>query len=102
MPRKSPFEIVLTEKEKQSLEKMARKYTLPYYQIVRAKAILLAAQEWSNKEISEYLHLRREIVVKWRKRFYEEGLTGLQDRPRTGRPPVFSPSGRRRSKGSGL
>jgi len=39
--------------------------------------------------------MRREVVSKWRKRFFEEGLTGLDERPRHGRPPVFFPRRRR-------
>ncbi len=37
MPKKSPYTILLTESEKSKLEAMARKYTLAYYMVVRAK-----------------------------------------------------------------
>ena len=70
---------------------MARKYTLSYFKVVRAKAILLAADGLKNKQIGEKLDLPREIVSKWRKRFFEERLNGLQDRPRRGRPSLFPP-----------
>lgn len=70
---------------------MARKYTSPYYQVVRAKAILLAADGLQNKEIGERLDTPRQIISKWRKRFFDERLAGLQDRPRRGRPRRFSP-----------
>jgi transposase len=70
---------------------MAQKYTLSYYKVVRAKAILLAADGLENKQIGEQLDLPREIISKWRKRFFEERLDGLQDRPRSGRPSRFSP-----------
>ncbi len=69
---------------------MAQKYTLPYYKVVRAKAIMLAADGLENKKIGEQLDLPREIVSKWRKRFFEERLDGLQDRQRPGRPRRFS------------
>jgi transposase len=58
---------------------------------MRAKVVLLAAQGLSNKEIGERLQLPRQIVSKWRKRFFEERLAGLQERPRRGRPRSFSP-----------
>lgn len=91
MPRQSPYTIVLTDVEKGSLEQIANKYTSPYYIVVRAKAVLMAAQGLDNKTIGERLSLPRQIVSKWRKRFFEERLEGLTDRPRTGRPSDFSP-----------
>jgi len=87
----SPYVISLSLKEKDALQQMARKYTLPYFKVVRAKAILLAADGLENKQIGEKLDLPREVVSKWRKRFFEERLNGLQDRPRRGRPGRFPP-----------
>ena len=102
MPRKSPYSLSITPKEKRELVNVARKYTSPYYIVVRAKIVLMAAQGLENKEIGERLDLPRQIVSKWRKRFFEERLDGLFDRPRRGRPVTFSPSGRGRGQSSGL
>ena len=102
LPRTSPYVIHLTEAEKIELTDLARKYTSPYYLVVRAKVVLLAAQGRRNDQIAKGLSLPRQIVSKWRKRFFEQRLAGLEDQTRTGRPPVFSPSRRRRSKGPRL
>ena len=91
MPRKSPFKVFLQLEEKQRLEAITRKYTSPYCDVMRAKVVLLAAQGLSNKEIGKRLQLPRQIVSKWRKRFFEERLAGLQERSRRGRPRSFSP-----------
>jgi hypothetical protein len=91
MPRYSPYTIILDDSEKSALEHMARKYTSPYYQVVRAKVILLAAQGLDNDQIGSQVSLPRQIVSKWRKRFFEERLPGLENLPRSGRPPSFSP-----------
>ena len=91
MPRKSPYILRLAGNERQELETRACQYTLPYRNVVRAKIILMAADGVDNNEIADRLNTRREIVSKWRKRFFEEGLAGLEERPRGGRPPVFSP-----------
>lgn len=91
MPRRSPYRIVLSRAETQELSRRAMKYTLPYYQVVRAKMILLAADGLGNDEIASCLHARREIVSLWRKRFFEQRLAGLEDQSRPGRPRAFSP-----------
>lgn len=59
--------------------------------MVRAKIVLLAAAGLENIEIAHRLSLPFQIVSKWRKRFFEERLGGLEERPRSGRSPVFSP-----------
>ena len=91
MPRRSPYLVILTDEERERLRNVAGKYTSPYYQVVRAKVVLLAAEYLENKEIAQRLDLPRQIVSKWRKRFCQERLAGLEDRPRRGRPGSFSP-----------
>ena len=91
MPRTSPFRILLSKDEMVELIRRANKYTLPYFQVIRAKMILLAHQGLSNDEIADRLATRREIVSMWRKRFFEQRLRGLDDRARPGRPRVFPP-----------
>lgn len=91
MPRNSPYPIVLDPKERRSLEERARKYTSPYFEVVRSKIILLASEGLENKQIGEQLSVPRQIVSRWRKRFFYERLLGLDERPGRGRPRVFSP-----------
>ena len=91
MPRKSPYGLDRTPDQRRELEVRARRYTLPYRDVVRAKIVLMAAEGLDNDEIAARLDTRREIVSKWRKRFFEQGLPGLEERPRGGRPPAFSP-----------
>lgn len=90
MPRTSPYQMVLTEVERAHLEALARKYTAPYRDVIRAQIILLAAQGMENKEIGQKLNVPRKTVSKWRKRFFRERQLGLLDRPRPGRPFFFS------------
>ena len=91
MPRKSPFRINLSAEEAAELHRRAAKYTLPYFEVVRAKMILMAAAGVDNDEIAERLDTRREVVSHWRKRFFKERLAGLDERPRPGRPRAFPP-----------
>lgn len=91
MPRSSPFSIVLSAEERRVLKQQARKYTSSYCEVQRAKVILLVADGLENKAIGQRLDLPRQVVSKWRKRFFDERLAGLVDRPRRGRPRDFSP-----------
>ena len=101
MPRKSPFEIKLSYQEREVLESRARKYTLPYFEVLRARMILLAAEGRSNDEIGAALSVGRDVVSLWRKRFFQQRVGGLEERPRAGRPPV-SPGTHRAGKGHRL
>ena len=91
MPRTSPYTIRLSSAEAAELHRRAAKYTLPYFQVQRAKMILLAAEGVTNDQIAAHLDTRREVVWLWRKRFFTERLAGLEERPRPGRPRTFPP-----------
>ena len=91
MPRTSPFLIRLSAAEAAELNRRAAKYTLPYFQVQRAKMILMAADGLSNDEIALRLDTGREVVSIWRKRFFTERLAGLEERSRPGRPRTFPP-----------
>lgn len=94
MPRRSPYVIELSQAERNALEATAGKYSSPYREVMRAKIVLYAARGLTNEEIASRLDLPRQVVSKWRKRFFDEGMPGLAERPRRGRPAVFSPTGR--------
>ena len=102
MPRTSPFQVALTDQERRILQGQAGKYTLPYRDVIRAKIILLAAEGLDNDVIAARLDTSRQIVSKWRKRFCLWPLPGLEEQPRGGRPPRFSPQRRGRGQSAGL
>jgi transposase len=62
---------------------------LPYFQVQRAKIILMAAEGLENSEIAVRLNTRGDVVSEWRKRFFLERLAGLEERSRPGRPGLF-------------
>ena len=102
MPRVSPYTILLNADERSRLQQMAGKYPSPYCDVIRAKIVLLAAEGLGNDEIGQRLDIPRQIVSKWRKRFFQERLDGLCDLPRSGKPSGFSPQTRRGDQGVGL
>lgn len=91
MPGRSPYHVDLDDHQRETLEERASTYTAPYREVVRAKIVLLAAEGCQNKDIAARVDTSPQVVCKWRKRFCEQGLEGLEDRPRSGRTPVFSP-----------
>ena len=86
MPRTSPYVIKLSTDEEAELHRRASKYTLPYSEVQRARIILLAAEGLSNDEIGARLNTPREVVGRWRKRFFVDRLDGLDEHARPGRP----------------
>ena len=92
MPLPTALEIELTDEQRAHLEKTVRRQTAPQRQVTRARIVLMAADGLSNHEIARRLGCSRYTVWLWRKRFFHEGLGGLADRPRPGRPRSFSPS----------
>lgn len=100
MPRRSPYVIELSKTERDELSARARKYTSPYRDVIRAKIVLLAADGLANDVIAARLDTPRQVVSKWRKRFYRARLPGLEEEPRGGRPARFSPQRRGRGQSS--
>src|SRR5438876_3528398 len=99
---KSPFEIALSGEERAELERRVACYTLPFKVVQRAKMVLYAADGQSNTEIARRLETAAEVVGRWRKRFFEQRLAGLEDRERAGRPRRFPPGAGGRGEGAGL
>lgn len=102
LPRHSPFVVLLTASERRELEARARRYTSPYRDVIRAKIVLLAAAGWRNDAIAARLDTPRQIVSKWRHRFFRDRLAGLEEEPRGGRTARFSPQRRRRTQTHGV
>jgi transposase len=86
----SPVLIILTGRDRAELEALARARKAPLRSVQRAGIILAAADGQSNAQIARELGLHVDTVRTWRGRFAAEGIKGLADRPRSGRPPVFA------------
>ncbi len=99
MPRTSPYQIRLSKMERAALEAVARKYTASYREVIRARIVLYAAEGLRNDQIAARLDTPRQIVSKWRKRFFKQRLAGLEERERRGRPARFSPQRGGRDQG---
>jgi winged helix-turn helix protein len=85
--------VTLDDPTRQTLEGWLRRQKTPVGLARRVRAILLLAAGTPFVETGKRVGLGERHVRKWAHRFVAEGLDGLVDRPRSGRPPVFSPSG---------
>lgn len=86
----SPVLIILTDRDRAELESLARARKAPLRSVQRACIILAAADGQYNTQIARDLGVHLDTVRTWRGRFATDGMKGLADRPRSGRPPVFA------------
>ena len=82
--------IVLSEDDCRELERLQRSPSLPAGVMRRARVMLLLAQEVSGVEIARLTGYTVVQVSRLRRRFAETGMAGLQDQPRSGRPPTVT------------
>lgn len=82
--------ITMTEAVRVELTSRARSATVPRRDWLRARIVLAAAGGAGNTAISADLGVCEDTVSKWRGRFAREGLAGLADRARSGRPVRFT------------
>ena len=89
MPR-TATPLLLTVEQRTELERQSRATALPARQVFRARLLLGLAEGLTNAQVAAQLSTREATVSKWRGRFVRQGLSGLQDAPRSGRPPRYS------------
>jgi hypothetical protein len=101
MPAPLAPQVTLVGEEQSHLESLIRAHSTPQALAFRCRVILRAAapDRPSNLQLANELHCNRHTVGRWRRRYLQDGLRGLQDASRPGRPRRFSP--RRAAGGDG-
>jgi len=92
MPFPPALPLQLRPADRDTLESMVRKRTLAQRLAFRARIVLCCADGLPHRQIKRRLNTSVDTVLRWRKRYEQQGIDGLQDRPRPGRPLTFSPS----------
>ena len=92
-----------SRQERRQAREVVRKRKVSHGCARRARLALLLAQEpaISNPEAGRRLGVHENTIRYWRKRWTSEGFS-LEDRPRSGRPPSFSPRAGRGHQSAGL
>ena len=103
MPVPFTLPITLAHNEQSRLESIVRAHSTPQALAFRCQVILRAAapDHPSNLQVANELQCHRHTVGRWRSRYLAQGLRGLQDAPRPGRPRRFSPLRTSGSDGEG-
>src|SRR6266545_4922565 len=83
-------EVVLSDEERETLERWARRPTSAQALAFRCRVVLAAAEGRSSTEIAADLGCNHNTVSKWRGRFARRGFDGLHDEPRPGKPRTIS------------
>jgi transposase len=86
MPTPTAVEIILTDEERAALQTWTARRKTGQALAMRARIVLAAAGQLTNREIAELEGVSAPTVTKWRNRFAERRLQGLLDEPRPGRP----------------
>ena len=89
-------------KDRKELSVLLRRTSVSAGLAKRARAILLLAGGATISATGRMVSMQRRHLYKWIARFREQGIAGLVDGKRTGRPPVFSPRGSDSSGQDGL
>ena len=80
----------LTEEEQAELRRRAQSRTAPARVVERARLVLGVAAGETAPTVARRLGVGTDVVRQWVKRFNAEGLAGLEDRPRAGRPTTYT------------
>jgi transposase len=81
--------ILVTDEQRATLQRWARGRSTPVRLMQRAQMVLQAADGKQNKEIADTVGVQASTVSRWRQRFAERGLAGIEkDAPRGGRRPT--------------
>ncbi|MGK2879307.1 MAG: helix-turn-helix domain-containing protein, partial [Mycobacterium sp.] len=80
----------MSDTDRALLQAWVRAGTTPQKMALRASIVLMAADGTTNATIAEELGVCLDTARTWRARFCTNGVDGLADAPRSGRPPVYS------------
>jgi transposase len=88
MPRRAPIP-ECTENDRKALEQLARSRTEEARMVERAKIILKCLDGERVHKVAKDLKVRPNTVIEWRRRFEKDGIQGLKDKPRSGKPASY-------------
>lgn len=91
---RKPISLKVTDEERTLLKITANAHTSQQRMARRARLILLSDEGCSLQEVSDKVGIAKPQCLKWRRRFRQNRLEGLKDKPRSGKPRTISPQAR--------
>lgn len=84
--------VELDSETRNTLNQFVRSSSAPQSLALRSRIVLAAADGSNNQQIASALKIPAITVGKWRRSFAVDGIEGLRDAPRSGRPPKYDSS----------
>lgn len=78
----------LATEDRLEVEKILRRRNIPKWQYHRYMILMLLEEDYLFSEISEKLNVSTSVITRWKKRYLQDGLAGIKDKERSGRPRV--------------
>jgi len=91
-----PKQITIADADRLVLERWAKARAAERRLVDRAQIVLMAGEGRPASEIAAHVGCSLPTVKTWRARYERDGLDGLRDRPKTGRPLTHGPEVRAR------
>ena len=89
--RRPALSIQMTDQTRTTLQSWLHRQKMPHGQAKRARAMLLLEQGQTFVQTAQWVGFTESNLRKWAKRFLEQGVVGLSEKPRPGRTPLFPP-----------
>lgn len=82
--------LTVSAEDMQTLVSTSRALSKDHRSVVRAKIIIMLCQGFSYDQVKLELKVGREAIAKWKMRYIQMGIEGLNDAPRSGKPPIYT------------
>lgn len=82
--------LIVSPEDMQTLVSTSRALSKDHRSVVRAKIIIMLSQNFSYDQVKTELKVGREAIAKWKMRYIQMGIEGLNDASRSGKPPIYT------------
>jgi transposase len=85
-----PKSVCVTQEQERQLRQLENDPTLPLQTRHRAQMVRMTAQGFERWQIAQYVGVHPQTVKRTCQRFRQEGVSGLHEKPRAGKPSAWN------------